>query len=170
MNYFELFDMPLDLFPDEKKLKINYYKLSKRYHPDINQSSDPASHMEVLEKSGEVNAGYKVLSQLNLRLKYILELLSVEMNANEELPPEFLMEMMDLNEVVMEAAGDDEKRQKALDELSARDAQIVDKLRTVWNETNARQMDEEQLKKLKSLYYQQKYLLRIRKNLNRSQN
>jgi len=170
MNFFELFDIPLDLFPDEKKLKLNYYQLSKRYHPDINQSSDPASHMEVLEKSGEVNAGYKVLSQLNLRLKYILELSSVEMNANEELPPEFLMEMMDLNEIVMEAAGDDEKRQKALDELSARDADIVDKLQELWDQINVESMEDQQLKKLKSLYYQQKYLLRIRKNLNRSQN
>lgn len=166
MNYFDFFGLAVDLFLDEKRLKEKYYLASKKYHPDINQSADPMAYMQLLEQSGHVNTGYKVLNDFNLRLKHILELHNMLTNPNEQLPPDFLMEMMDLNEVVMEASMDPSSKEKAEAMITARDEKLRAELRVIWDKATPEDLQQTELESLKEIYYKQKYLLRIRKNLN----
>lgn len=166
MNYFEFFGLPVDLFLDDADLKRRYYIASKKYHPDINQSQDPAAIMQQLENSGHVNSGYKILSDINLRLKHILELHDMLNNPNEQLPASFLMEMMELNEVVMEASMDEDMKAKANEMIAKRNEELVANLRTAWQNIAQDALQPTDLEPLKEIYYKQKYLLRIHKNLN----
>ncbi len=157
----------MDLFPDDQELKSKFYALSKRYHPDINQATNPASYVELLERSGQINTAYKTLTDLNLRLRHILELSDVRLDANEQLPPAFLMEMMELNETLLEASTDEYKKEAANKTLDENDEILTHQLRNIWSAVeNKNELTEEILDTLKGLYFQQKYLLRIRRNLN----
>jgi molecular chaperone HscB len=166
MDYFELFKIEVDLFPDEAELKSNFYALSRKYHPDINQVSDPEAYMEIMEMSGRVNTAYKTLANLDSRLKYILDLHQQLEDKNEALPDDFLMEMMELNEEMMEAAMNDDKKAAMVKQLDDREEKTLNVLKTTWSQRNTTELDMSTLEKLKSSYYQRKYLLRIRKNLN----
>ena len=166
MTYFELYDIPVNLFPDAKALKMKYYELSKKYHPDINQGLDTEAIENTLEMSGRINTAYKTLTDFDQLLKYILDLFEVVMDPNEALSPEFLMEMMDLNETMMEVAADDEKKVELLSNLTDRERTLADKARESWTRIDADTPNADLLHELKEVYHQRKYLLRIRKNLN----
>ena len=166
MTYFELFNIPLNLFPDLKEIKSKFYELSKIHHPDINQSSDPADYVKSLEMSGLVNQAYKTLSDFDHRLKYILDCVGALTDPNEQLSPDFLMEMMELNEVMMEASDDPVKKQQFLADLDFRETEQIDQLTKIWDSVDSGTPSADQIEQLKKVYFERKYLLRIRKNLN----
>jgi molecular chaperone HscB len=35
MNYFELYEIPVSLKPDQQLLRKKFYELSRKYHPDF---------------------------------------------------------------------------------------------------------------------------------------
>lgn len=166
MKYFELFDIAIDLFPDETEIKNKFYRLSRQFHPDIHTTNDTESYLKTMEMSGLVNKAYKTLTNLVERLKYILDEHKQLEDKNEVLPPDFLMEMMELNEEMMEARMDEDKKTALLQQLDSREKNTTEQLQLIWNQRNTEMLDSTTLTKLKSSYYQLKYLLRIRKNLN----
>src|SRR4051812_46350655 len=99
MNYFELFDIPVTIAVDTAALAKKYFELQKQYHPDFFTQADEASQLEALEKSSTVNKALKVLKNKDATIQYILKLKGlVEDEEKYPLPPEFLMEVMELNE------------------------------------------------------------------------
>src|SRR5947207_1309194 len=103
MNYFEFYELPESFFPDEKAIKAKFYQFSRQYHPDFHATSSPEKQREILELSTLNTNAYKTLSNFETRLAYILEshgLLGE--GTRNDLPGDFLMEMMDLNERLME--------------------------------------------------------------------
>lgn len=165
MKYFELFDTPVDLFPDQRKLKATYYALSRLYHPDAHAGVDTEEQIKTLEKSGQINEAYQIMKELNSRLKYMLEEWQVLSGDNESPDAEFLMEMMELNESVMESTDDEEKRAQAETKLDDHLQSITDDLQTEWEKVKDGQPDKEQLERLKGHYYRMRYILRIQDNL-----
>lgn len=166
MEFFELFDIAPDLFPDSSELKSKFYALSRKYHPDINQVNDPEAYLAVMEMSGKVNTAYKTLSNLDSRLKYMLDQHQMLEDKNEALPPDFLMEMMELNEEMMEATIDEDKKKALIEQLDTLEEDTLKVLQTAWQSRNSETLEALTLEKIKTCYYQRKYLLRIRKNLN----
>jgi len=170
MNYFELYNLPVSFNPDAVLVKQEFYALSKKYHPDfyINESSEKQD--EVLELSTLNNKAYQVLSDPQQRLHYILELKGILTEGeNYALPQDFLMEMMDVNEALMELQFEPdavklENIKKEVEDIACNMQQELDSLFAAFDQQNK---DDEGtiLKSVKDLYYRKKYLNRINESL-----
>ncbi len=103
MNYFELFDLPITLQVDKTILPKKYFELQKKYHPDFFSQASEDEQNEVLEKSSDINKAFKVLQNKDATIKYVLQLKGLlEEEEKYQLPPAFLMEVMELNEELSE--------------------------------------------------------------------
>src|ERR1700712_331465 len=103
MNYFEFYGIHESFTPDTALLKKKFYELSKKYHPDFHANEDDAKQQEILELSTLNNKAYQTLSDPYKRLEYILKSHDLLLEgAKPQLPADFLMEMMDINERMME--------------------------------------------------------------------
>ena len=172
MNYFELYEFPVSFNLDAVLLKKKFYDLSKHYHPDFYANESEEKQLEILELSTQINKAYQVLADLQKRIEYVLtlnQLLSDE--GKYQLPQDFLMEMMEVNEALMEL---DLEPDAAVQETLS--TQISDLEKGVFNELkdwidafdSASKQDQTNiLLKIRDIWYRQKYLLRIRDSLNK---
>ena len=168
INYFDFYNLPESFHIDEAALKKNFYALSKQYHPDFYANEDETKQQEILEISTINNKAYQTLSDPNKRMEYILKQHDlVNEGAKPQLPADFLMEMMDLNERLMEADDAEQLaniRAEALaveNDLSAELLTLTADYHTL-NDT----AKESRLNGIADIYYRQKYLLRIKESLN----
>jgi len=74
MNYFELFEIPVQFRPDPVFLKKKFYELSRKYHPDFHSRADGPRQAEALETSSMVNKAYKTFQDEDATIRYILKL------------------------------------------------------------------------------------------------
>ncbi|WP_419800449.1 Fe-S protein assembly co-chaperone HscB [Mucilaginibacter sp.] len=168
MDYFEFYGLPESFKIDAAQLKKKFYELSKKYHPDFYASESAEKQQEVLELSTLNNKAYQVLANTDRRVEYILRQHNLLSEGDKyPLGPDFLMEMMELNEQLMDA--DDEATinriktsvKEASDNLElelagqTRDFEIKDKAG-----------QNEAFKKVLDIYYRKKYLLRITESFN----
>ena len=103
MNYYEFFELPVTLHLDTRKLRTSYLANSRRYHPDFYTLQDEAARQEALEKSTLNNEAYNTLRKPDTRLRYFLQLHdALPEEGQAKLPQDFLMDMMDVNESLME--------------------------------------------------------------------
>ena len=103
MNYFELYDLPLSFEIDCALVKKKFYDLSKRYHPDFYVNESDEKQAEILELSTLNNKAYQILSDPLKRIEYVLSLNNMLADGDKYvLPQDFLMDMMDVNEALME--------------------------------------------------------------------
>jgi molecular chaperone HscB len=167
INYFDFYDIPQSFNPDAALLKRKFYALSKQYHPDFYANESEEKQQEILELSTLNNKAYQTLSEPSKRLKYILRLHDlVSEGAKPQLPADFLMEMMDINERLMEVDSAEE-----LGHLTAEVLAIESDLNEELTHLTAdyEQLDdtakESRLNDIANIYYRQKYLLRIRESL-----
>lgn len=110
MEYFELFGLPVSFHIDTADLRKRYLKLSRETHPDFHSLSSDLEQAAALDRSTRITNAYNVLRDEEKRMKYILlQKGLLEEEARVQLRPEFLMEMMDLNEAMAMADGEDEK-------------------------------------------------------------
>ena len=107
MNYFELFEIPVSLKVEAGGLAKKYFELQKKFHPDYYSKESTEVQAAILEKVAQINKAFKTFKNPDEIIKYVLmekELLEEE--EKYQLPPDFLMEMMDLNEQLADAAMD----------------------------------------------------------------
>ncbi|MCD8739525.1 Fe-S protein assembly co-chaperone HscB [Mucilaginibacter roseus] len=167
MNYFEFYNLPESFHLDEAALKKQFYQLSKKYHPDFYATEGDEKQQEILELSTLNNKAYQTLADSAKRLEYILrshELL--EEGAKPQLPADFLMEMMELNERLMEVENADQLRDITA-EVLAFEGDINEQLNGLTNDypTLDHIAKESRLNEIVNIYYKQKYLLRIKESL-----
>ncbi|HWZ14388.1 MAG TPA: Fe-S protein assembly co-chaperone HscB [Mucilaginibacter sp.] len=167
MNYFEFYGIKESFTPDVALLKKKFYELSKQYHPDFHANEDDTKQQEILELSTLNNKAYQTLSDPYKRLEYILRTheLLVE-GAKPQLPADFLMEMMDINERLMEIE-DAEQLGHLTAEVLAVEGDIKQKIDSATRgygdlDDTAK---ESRLNEIADCYYRQKYLLRIKESL-----
>ncbi|RYU92147.1 Fe-S protein assembly co-chaperone HscB [Mucilaginibacter terrigena] len=167
MNYFEFYGIPESFKPDTAQLKKQFYTLSKQYHPDFFANEDDAKQQEILELSTLNNKAYQTLGDPNKLLEYILkEHGLVNEGAKPQLPGDFLMEMMDINERLMEIETAAQFGDISA-EVAAIEGDITEELNSLTNdyETLNGTAKEDRLNDIANIYYRQKYLLRIKESL-----
>jgi molecular chaperone HscB len=172
MNYFELYELPVSFELDEGALKRKFYELSKRYHPDFYINETPEKQAEVLELATLTNKAYQVLSDLQKRIEYILELKGLlSEDVQYQLPQEFLMEMMEVNEALMDLEFENNPPllNQITEKIALMEQDLLAELQDATRKFDTANTDAQQeiVQKIKDIWYRQKYLLRIRESLNR---
>ena len=164
MNYFELYEMPVSLQVDKKYLQDKYFDLQKRYHPDFFSNESEEEQADVLEKSSMINRAYKTFQNDDETIKYVLQLKELlEEEEKYQLPPDFLTEMMELNEALMEV--DDSSLEETETKINQLEKHLYDEVQNIVEYYNEDTTTNEQLLQVKDYYYKKKYLGRILERL-----
>ena len=157
MNYFELFEIPVSLKIDKASLSQKYFELQKKYHPDFYTQSNDDEKVDALEKSSLINKALKTLQNEDETIKYVLQ--QKELLEEEEkytLSPDFLMEMLELNEAVME-----EEPAAITKKIAAVEDELYAAVKTIIDNYKDGVTTSAELLKVKDYYYKKKYLQRI---------
>ncbi len=164
MNYFELFEIPVSLITDQNDLSAKYFALQKKYHPDFFAQAGEDEQAKMLEKSSMINKGFKVLKDPDATIKYVLEIKGLLQEEEKyELPPDFLMEMMELNEGLMD--DDILNIEETETKIFQFQKTLYDEVQTIIEDYSEDRTTEAQLLQVKDYYYKKKYLKRILERL-----
>jgi len=162
MNYFELFEIPLQLKVDKTNLPKKYFELSKKYHPDYFANEPEEKKSEVLQISAQLNKAFKTLLQEDDTIKYVLQLKGLlEEEEKYDLPPAFLMEVLELNEQLMDLDDDAELKGKIKIVINNLQTTIYEPVKEIIENYQEGITTEKELLQVKEYYYKKKYLNRI---------
>ena len=165
MTYFELFDIPVQLKVNTSSLSKKFFELSKKYHPDYFVNEPEEMQAAVLEKSALLNKAWETFQNPDATIKYVLleKGLLIE-EEKYELPPAFLMEVMDINEALMDAdePGTATSLKLKIETLQSEIYEPVKEIVEYYKEGAA---SEKELLQVKEYYYKKKYLDRINREL-----
>ena len=170
MNYFEFYDIPVGFEVDESALKRIFYANSKKYHPDFFTLAEEEKQAEILELSTLNNKAYHTLRDFDLRMKYVLDLKGIlQEEGKNQIPQDFLMEMMDINEALMELEFDfdEEAYKKVKIQLQGIENELFASVADILKDYTDEEADGGALEQIKEYYLKKRYLLRIRENLNK---
>ncbi len=172
MNYFEWFNVPISFNPDQAVVKRKFYELSKKYHPDFYINQPLEKQEEILEQATFTNKAYQTLYKPELCLPYVLTLKGLLQEGEQvQLPPDFLLEMMEINETLMDLEFDADVHKLAVleVEIEQREAALTKEFEHYAQDFDVESgmHQDEALEKIKDAYFRQKYVLRIRDSLNR---
>ena len=161
MNYFELFGLPIGFQVDTQKLRAAFMEIQKATHPDKFVQGNPDEQEAALEQSSLANKGYTLLNQKERILPYVLEILGI-LTPDEKyaLEPDFLMEMMELNEAWMDADNDTTKK-AIVNQVEQIKTALYAPIQTYMEMGQIDSISQEAMLQIKSYYYKKKYLDRI---------
>lgn len=165
MNYFELFQIPVHLKVNAALLSKKFFELSRAFHPDYFTNENETAQAESLEKSALLNKAWKTFQHPDEIIKYVLQLKGIlEEEEKYQLPPDFLMEVMEINESLMDDSGEEDSLilKSRIDTLQA---EIYKQVKKIIEEYQDETTTTEQLKTVKEYYYKKKYLDRISREL-----
>lgn len=161
MNYFDLFGFPEAPMVDKTHVAKTYFQLQKSHHPDFFTQANEAEKEAALEQSAHINKAFTVFQDQEKTLEYYLQLKEIIVTDEKyQLPPDFLMEMMELNESLLTKTPE-----TASDEIALLEAQLYNEIAPILKDS-ALYGDAGSLQQLKAYYYQKKYLKRILDRLN----
>ena len=160
VDYFSYFGLPPKLNLDVSALEQDFYRLSRRLHPDLNARAGSQEQQWSLEQSSLLNDAYRTLRDPIKRTQYLLKLEGVELEeqskaATEQarasggvkkqiVPPDLLEEVFELNVQLEELRmnqqmGEDDpsltaeiSQHKAA--LEAKNESLLAELQSHWNE------------------------------------
>ena len=102
-DYFAFYGLPESFRPDEAALKRLYYAKSRETHPDFHATSPPDYQADMLRQATFNTDAYRTLSDADQRMAYLLRHHGLLVDGQSgKLPSNFLMDVMDLNEQLME--------------------------------------------------------------------
>lgn len=162
-DYFSFFGLPRKLEVDVKALERDFYRFSRRLHPDVYARAPHQEQEWALEQSSRLNDAYRALRDPVERTKYLLALEGVKLeeqsaSATEQaratgeqkkqvVPPELLEEVFELNlqleeaRMAKQAGQHDEAAVAALREQKTHFegtlAALEQELRSYWKEWDA---------------------------------
>ncbi|MBZ0098357.1 MAG: Fe-S protein assembly co-chaperone HscB [Taibaiella sp.] len=170
VNYFELYGLPVSFHPDPVIVKSKYYELSRKYHPDRFTLATPVEQAEALQQSSINNQAWKTLNSPDATMAYVLRLEGVLENEEKySLPAAFLVEMMDLNEMLSYYemdGGDTETLDKARKMLADALREWEEETRHMTEKYDNGDHSNNLLRQIKEQYFRKKYLLRIQERMN----
>lgn len=169
MTYFELYNIPVTFFPDATTIKKKFYELSRKYHPDFFSNATELEKNEVLEKSSLINKAFKILTNSDEIIKYILEIKGyIIADEKYKLPSSFLMEVMELNEQLMGAKIENNEATltNIKSQISNFQSAIYETVQQIMEHYQENNSSKKELLQVKEYYYKKKYLNRILAGLN----
>jgi molecular chaperone HscB len=167
-NYFEWFGLPVSYAIDAALLKQRFLEKSRELHPDHHPGLSEADLNALLGQASLNNQAYKALLDAYTRLQHILQLYDLldEVGGTpRQLPGTFLMDMMELNEVLEELGIVYDAQQHAATartiegQLSANDARLSQYFECFVETPEATR--RVLLEPVLGLYLERKYLLRL---------
>ena len=116
-SHFELFGLTPAFAIEGEALERSYREIQSKVHPDRFAHAGDAERRASLQWTTRVNEAYRTLKDPVQRAKHLLELHGVDVafETNTAMPPEFLMQQMELRESLEEA-----KTPASLDEMRKR--------------------------------------------------
>jgi len=128
-SHFELFGLPPAFAVETDALERSYREIQSKVHPDRFAHAGDAERRASLQWTTRVNEAFQILKNPVKRAKHLLELHGVDVafETNTAMPPEFLMQQMELRETLEEAkdaAALDALRKNLRTEKSALQQQI----------------------------------------------
>ena len=153
---------------DKKALTSKYYALSRDWHPDKYTLDTAEKQQEALTKTSLINQGYKILNDDQQRIRHILDYLgAAPIEGQDKMSQEFLMEMMDLNEAIM-----DFKMDPSAETKISIDSQI-DQYKSEWwtafltatTDFDFANPNPQKVSAVKAYYLKSKYLRRLKQNV-----
>ena len=129
-SHFELFGLPAVFSLDLAMLEKAYRDIQSQVHPDRFAHAGDAERRASLQWTTRVNEAFQVLKNPVSRARHLLELhgIDVAFETNTAMPPEFLMQQMELREKLEEARdarGLDDLRKNLLSERRSLETQIA---------------------------------------------
>lgn len=169
MNLFELYEIPISFSPNQAFVKKQYFALSRKYHPDFYSDATDFDKEEILEKSSLVNKGYKIFLNQDELIKYILQISNLLVDEEKYvLPNNFLIQMMELNETLMEAKFDKNLNRvsEIINEIKNIQTQLFNPIKKVIESEIFANLNNSDLLEVKEYYFKKKYLNRILESIN----
>lgn len=171
MDHFEFFGIPMSFTVDEAAVKRQYLLNSRKYHPDFHTLAEEEAQNQALEMSTRNNEAFKVLADPDARMQYILSekgLLGTD-NAQGSLPQDFLMDMMEINEAIMELEFDfsPESYRLAMIRLQELENELDTAIGPLLNGWTEQTDQPGQLEQVRDFFYKKRYLLRTKENLSK---
>ena len=128
-SHFELFGLAPAYALETDALERSYREIQSKVHPDRFAHAGDAERRASLQWTTRVNEAFRVLKNPVSRAKHLLELNGVDVafETNTAMPPEFLMQQMELRETLEEAkdaAALDALRKSLLTEKASLEKQI----------------------------------------------
>lgn len=159
MNYYTLYDLPEKPVVDKALVSKKYIALQRAFHPDYFTNETEEDKENALTQSADINKAYNIFSDTEKTIEYFLQLKGIILADEKfQLPPDFLMEMMELNEGFEE---DKEIETK----ISVFENNLNENIKHLLALDNNNTIDENEIEKLKLFHYKKKYLKRILERL-----
>jgi len=116
-SHFELFGLAPAFALETDALERSYRDIQSRVHPDRFAHAGDAERRASLQWTTRVNEAYRALKDPVQRARHLLELHGVDVafETNTAMPPDFLVQQMELRQSVEEAIG--KKNPSSLDAL-----------------------------------------------------
>jgi molecular chaperone HscB len=159
-DYFAFFSLPQQLNLDVALLEREFYKLSRKLHPDLYAREGKAKQDWSMEQTSLLNDAYRTLKDPIRRTEYLLHLQGVELEEQSKkatekarasgdikkqvVPPDVLEEVFELNMQLEElrmnkkVGQDDPALVKELEaqraSLENKHEALLDELKTYWND------------------------------------
>jgi len=132
-SHFDLFGLTPKFSLEGEALERSYRDIQSKVHPDRFAHAGDAERRASLQWTTRVNEAYRTLKDPVQRAKHLLELHGVDVafETNTAMPPEFLMQQMELREALENAKDPsalDELRKRLRQEKSFMDRQIGDSI------------------------------------------
>ena len=104
-NHFELFGLAPAFAVEGEALERSYREIQSKVHPDRFAHASDAERRASLQWTTRVNEAYRTLKNPVQRARHLLELHGVDVafETNTAMPPEFLMQQMELRESLEDA-------------------------------------------------------------------
>jgi molecular chaperone HscB len=169
MNYFEFYGLPVAFRLDEAQLRRLFYENSKKYHPDFHTLASAEEQEAMLHLSTLNNEAYQTLADSDRRMRYVLEIKGLLADeAQQRVPQEFLLEMMDINEALMELEMDydPERFEQTAQAIANWERALDDAIAPVLDRyADDSPHSREDLLQVRDYFLKKRYLLRIREKL-----
>jgi molecular chaperone HscB len=164
MNYFELFQIPVQLQIDQALTRRKFLEMSRKYHPDYFAQNNEEDQATALETSANLNKAYKTFSDKDATIRYVLQEKGLlEEEEKYSLPSPFLMDMMELNEALADAEieENEEVRNTLKKQLLHLQEEIYEPVKHIVEHYQEGVTTKKELLQVKEYYFKKKYLQRI---------
>ena len=162
-DYFSLLGVPRQLQLSLPDLEARFYGLSRNLHPDRFARKSPEEQQQALETSSQLNDAYRTLKDPLKRAEYVLKLEGFDIGEqrSNNVPPELLEEVFELNMALEEMRGGDESARPQLEAARKNFAGMLSdvdhQLERLFQEYDS-SGDREELSQLRGLLNRRRYI------------